>query len=108
MSRKRSKRRRGKRTRISRENAAAMLAIMVVVSLLFAVLIIEGLRLNQRIDANELHRQELEEQIEMEKLRTESIESLREYMQSDEYVKQAAKERLGLVESGEVVFRTQE
>ncbi len=108
MSRKRSKRRRGKRTRISRENAAAMLAIMVVVSLLFAVLIIEGLHLNQRIDANELHRQELEEQIEMEKLRTESIESLREYMQSDEYVKQAAKERLGLVESGEVVFRTQE
>ena len=41
-------------------------------------------------------------------MRTESIESLREYMQSDEYIRQAAKDRLGLVESGEVVFKEME
>ena len=35
-------------------------------------------------------------------------ESLREYMQSDEYLKQAAKDRLGLVESDEVIFRPQD
>lgn len=108
MSRKKGKRRRGRRAGISRENAAAMLAIMVVVSLLFAVLIIEGLRLNRKIDMGEARRQELEQQIAEEKQRTESIEALREYMQSEEYVKQAAKERLGLVESGELVFRSQE
>ena len=50
----------------------------------------------------------LEQEIADEKARTESIESLREYMQSDEYLKQAAKDRLGLVESDEVIFRPQD
>jgi cell division protein FtsB len=91
-----------------RENRLAMIGIVAVVTLLFAVLIIEGLRLNRRIDENEAHRQTLEEEIASEEMRTESIESLREYMQSDEYLKQAAKDRLGLVESDEVIFRPQD
>lgn len=108
MSRKKGKRRRGKHSRVSRENRAAMFLITLVVCLLFVVLLLEGHRLSQRIDANELHRQELEEAIGEEAMRTESIESLREYMQSDEYIRQAAKDRLGLVESGEVVFKEME
>ena len=64
--------------------------------------------MDREIDANEARRVELEEAIASEEARTESIESLREYMQSEEYIRQAAKDRLGLVESGEVVFKMQE
>ena len=108
MSSRKGKKRRGRRSRASQENRLAMIGIVAVVTLLFAVLIIEGLRLNRRIDENEAHRQTLEEEIASEEMRTERIESLREYMQSDEYLKQAAKDRLGLVESDEVIFRPQD
>ncbi len=82
-----------------------MIAILLVVCLLFAVLFFEGIRLKQRIGDNDMRRRELETAIEEEKHRTESIEAMREYMQSDEYVKEAARDRLGLVESGELIFK---
>ena len=91
--------------RVSVENRAAMAAILLVVCVLFAVLFYEGSRLKNRISSNEVKRIELEAAIEEENRRTEEIEARREYMQSDEYVKQAAKDRLGLVESGEIIFR---
>ena len=33
------------------------------------------------------------------------IEALKEYMQSDEYAKQVAREKLGLVEGDEIIFK---
>ena len=102
------RRRKGRKTRVRKENTVAMIAIALVVCLLFAVLIYEGLRLKRQIAENNARQEELEQEIARETERTESIESLREFMQSDEYVKQAAKDRLGLVESGEVVFKAQE
>ena len=103
MSRKKGRRR--KRARVSRENKRAMVLITIVVILLFFVLLFESRRLYSRIEANEIHRQDLEKQIEEETRRTEEIEALREYMQSDDYMKQAAKDRLGLVEEGEIIFK---
>ena len=35
----------------------------------------------------------------------EWIEALKEYMQSDEYAKQVAREKLGLVEGDEIIFK---
>ena len=91
MSRKKGRRR--KRARVSRENKRAMVLITIVVILLFFVLLFESRRLYSRIEANEIHRQDLEKQIEEEN------------MQSDAYMKQAAKDRLGLVEEGEIIFK---
>ena len=108
MSSGKGRKRRGKRYRVSRENRAAMFLITFVVCLLFVVLLLEGHHLNERIDANELHRQQLQDEIAGEEARTESIAALREYMHSDEYIRQAAKDRLGLVESDEVVFKEAE
>ena len=104
-SRKAQRRRKSRSARITAENRAGMIAILLVVCLLFAVLLFEGSRLNDRIGENERKRTELEQAIEEEELRTAAIESKREYMQSDDYVRQAAKDRLGLVESGETIFR---
>ncbi|MBR2257555.1 MAG: septum formation initiator family protein [Blautia sp.] len=46
----------------------------------------------------------LNEQIEQEKNRTEEIANLETYMQTDEFIQQTARERLGLVKDDEIVF----
>ena len=38
-------------------------------------------------------------------LKEEEIEDLKEYMQTNEYIRQVAKNVLGLVEDGDIVFR---
>lgn len=99
------RRRRGKRNRVSRENQLAMIAITIVVCVLFAVLAFRDCQLNMRIRANEARRQDLEQQIEEEKARTEEIEDLRDYMKTDDYIRQAAKDRLGLLEDNEIILK---
>ena len=49
--------------------------------------------------------QELEEQIKEEKARSKEIEDLEEYVGTDEYVEDVAKEKLGLVHENEIIFK---
>ena len=86
-------------------NRAAMIAITFIVCLLFVVLLAKGVQLKQRIRANDEMREKLEEQIKDEKARTGEIEDLKEHMQTNEYIRQVAKNVLGLVEDGDIVFR---
>ena len=47
----------------------------------------------------------LSQQLEEEQARTEEIKELKEYMQTDEYAEQAAREKLGLVKDNEIIFQ---
>lgn len=94
-----------KKKRVSRQNRAAMAVILAVLAVIFVVLFVEGRHLQKRIEASESENSALSEQIAAEEERTKSIYALSEYMQTDDYIKQAAKDRLGLVESNEVIFR---
>ena len=47
----------------------------------------------------------LSQQIEEEQARTQEIEDLKQYMLTDEYAEQAAREKLGLVKENEIIFR---
>lgn len=80
---------------------------MIVIVLCF-VLFVDGWRLQKRIDANDAKTSSLQEEITKEKERTKSIESVREAMSTDSAIGQLAKERLGLAESDEVLFRNSE
>ena len=51
---------------------------------------------------------ELKEQIAAQEERSKEIEEYKDYMQSDEYVKQEAREKLGLVMPGEIVFEPED
>ncbi|MDO5701812.1 MAG: septum formation initiator family protein, partial [Lachnospiraceae bacterium] len=82
-----------------------MILISVVVLLLFFVLFAESRRLGKKLQIHTQHRRKLEQELAEEELRTAEIEELRELTQTDEYIKQAAKDRLGLVEEGEIRFR---
>ena len=105
MARRRSRARRDTLSASRTENRIGMIAILAVVSLLFAVLMIEGFHLRERMVAGEMRRAQLEEAIEEEQLRTKAIEETQGDMDSDEFIRQAARDHLGLVEDGEIIFR---
>ena len=75
-----------------------MVGISTVVTMLLAVLLIQGQSLQKRIQENEQRKEELLAETETEQERTSEIEDMEEYMQSDEYIE---KDRQGEDRSGE-------
>ena len=82
-----------------------MLMILLVVCILFVALFIGGYRLNKKVDSALATKAELQDQIKDEETRKEEIEALEEYMQTDEYIREVACEKLGLVDEGDIIFR---
>ena len=99
---KKSKKKRNKK-RIG-YNHLGMLAIALVVLVLLGVLMLQSKGLESRLAVYDAKAATLEQAIEDEKARTEEIEELKKYMQTDEYVEQIAREKLGLVKDNEIVF----
>lgn len=106
MKRRRKRNRPGRK--VSPENRLAMLVILLVVCLLFSVLALEGFRLQDRYDAGVAREEELRREIQDEEQRTESIRQMGDELMTDEYIRRIARERLGLVESGELVLKQAE
>ena len=100
---KKSKRKKSKK-RIT-NNYLGMAVISVVVLLLLGGLAMKSHSLRNRIayyyDAQAA---ELKQQISDEKERTKEIDKRTEYMQTDEYAAEVARDRLGLVKDNEIVF----
>lgn len=99
-----------KMRRRSRKNSnfRGMCCISAVVLILLVVFSVQSHSMKQK---NALYKEELaqlEKKIEAEEARTEEIEELKEYMQSDEYAEQVAKDKLGLVYKDEIVFKPEE
>lgn len=82
-----------------------MRGIIFVVLILMVVLLVQSSRLNKRIESGEQQISELQSATESEEERTEEIQDLQEYMQSDEYKEQVAKDKLGMVKDGEIIFK---
>ncbi len=103
-----ARKRRRKKKRMSGRDRAGVYLITFVVCTLFIVLLVQGMQLRKSLIAGEQTRSEIQAEIEEEEERTETINELKEYMQTDDYVRQAAKERLGLVEDDEIIFKEAE
>lgn len=99
---KKSKRRKSKK-RIA-NNYIGMAVISAVVLLLLGGLAMQSQSLRNRIAYYDAQAAELQQQIDDEKERTEEIDKRKEYMQTDEYAAEVARDRLGLVKSNETVF----
>ena len=87
------------------QNKVAMKGIVVVVCLLLVVLLFHGRSLQDKVNENEVRLSQLQEAYEKEQERTKEIEDLQEYMQSDEYIEQYAKEKIGLLKENEILFK---
>ena len=72
---------------------------------LLGSLMLQSKTLERRRDYYDSKATALEKSIESEKERTKEIEAEKEYMKTDEYVEEAAREKLGLVKDNEIVFQ---
>lgn len=83
----------------------SMAAIGMVVMLLLVILLVQGNSLKTQLTIYAAEEASLKEKIENETLRTEEIDKLKEYMQTDDYAEEVAREKLGLVKDNEIVFQ---
>lgn len=91
---------------LRRDGGARM--IIAVVLLLFVVLSFSSFNLYRKKLAYDKQIHLIEEQIASEKARAEEIDAFEEYVGTDAYVEQLARDRLGLVYPNEIIFRPEE
>ena len=85
-------------------NRLGMAAIGCFAVMLLGVTVSQSQNLEKRLAYYDERAAALEESIEQEQARTEEIKDKKEYMQTDEYVEEVARNRLGLVKDNEIVF----
>lgn len=91
--------------RKKRQNKFGMFLISLVVIMLIVVVSVRSAEMKETLAANKQREAELEEQIAAEQKRTEEIEELEKYAETLGYTEDVAKEKLGLVNEGEIIFR---
>ena len=89
-------------------NSLGTIAIALVVLVLLGGLMLEGNDLKERLTGYDAKAATLQQQIEDEQTRTEEIDKLKKYMETDEYAEEVAREKLGLVKDNETVFKKQQ
>mgnify|MGYP002587435053 FL=1 len=89
-------------------NSLGMIAIALVVLVLLGGLMLESNDLKERPTGYDAKAATLQQQIEDEQTRTEEIDKLKKYMETDEYAEEVAREKLGLVKDNETVFKKQQ
>lgn len=67
-----------------------------------------SLNLQQQISDCKTEMKEVQSQIDEENERTKEIDETKERMDTDEYVAEVAREKLGLVKDNEIVFKEEE
>ena len=85
-------------------NYLGMVAISVVVLLLLGGLTFQSQNLKARIAVYDTKAAALQESIDNEQERTKEIDEQKQYMQTDEYIAEVARDKLGLVKNNEIVF----
>ena len=82
-----------------------MLLIVLVLALLATTVSVKSKDLRDRNEVLKQTEDELKAQIEEEEARAESLDEYEKYTQTKKYVEDMAKEKLGMVHEGEIIFR---
>ena len=94
--------------RKKRQNRLGMFLVTIVVLMLLVVVSINSVGLRQKKESYLEREQALQEQIDADEERSEQIEEYRKYTQTKKYVEEVAKEKLGLVNEGEIIYKPAE
>lgn len=101
---KQKSRSRRQKKRLQRHKRS-MLAISGVILLLVVMVSVNGMTLRAKDKSYQAQEMELKAQIKEEKERASKIEELEDYVGTDEYVEEVAKDKLGLVHENEIIFK---
>ena len=82
-----------------------MFLVGLVVLMIMVVVAVDSMELQRKIDEQTAKETELLAQKEAEEIRAAEIEEYRKYTQTKRYVEEVAKDKLGLVYEGEILFK---
>ena len=91
--------------RKNKQNRLGMFLVMTVVFMLLIVVASKSIELRARLDEYTVREMELKKQIEEEGKRAQEIEEYGKYTETKKYIEEVAKDKLGLVYDGEIVFK---
>ncbi|MDE5747548.1 MAG: septum formation initiator family protein [Acetatifactor sp.] len=90
------------------QNRFSMFLVMLALLMVLAAVYVSSIKLQDKLDTLEAQSAALQAQIDAEKERAEEIEFLRKRSQTKEYYEEIAKEKLGLVNADEIVFKAED
>ncbi len=93
--------------RRKKENKIGLMLVLLVVVLLIIVVSVPSMKLLKRVEQNNMRIANLEQQIADEEKRSDEIEEYTKYTKTKKYVEEVARDKLGLVYDGEIVFRNE-
>lgn len=105
---KTAKRKAGRRSSALRRHRRSVLLVCMVLVILSGVLAVSSVKLHTKNAQYKAQEEELEQQIKKEEQRAEEVKEYEEYVQTDDYIKETAEEKLGLVDPNEIVFKPAE
>lgn len=85
----------------------SMMIVTFVLVLLVGVISVSSISLQAKNKTYKVQEAELKKQIEEENERLEDIKEFEEYVQTDEYVEDKAKDELGLARKNEILFQSE-
>ncbi|MCM1567957.1 MAG: septum formation initiator family protein [Roseburia sp.] len=90
------------------QNKFSMFLVTIVVLMIVVVVAVRGVELREKIASYDVKIAELEAQKESEERRAEEIEEFGKYTQTKKYAEEVAKDKLGLVYEGEILFQEED
>lgn len=103
-----AKRSRKRRRHLNRQTLISMITVSCVVLAMLLVVTIKSIELREKNESYDQELVALNQQIKEEEDRTDEIEKYSAYIDSDEYIEQIARERLGLIGKDEILFQSEE
>lgn len=103
-----AERRTRKRSSVLRQHKRSVMIISAVLVLLTGTLAVNSVSLYNQNKIYKQQEAELKEQLKEEKARSKEVEAFEEYVKTDEYIKDVAEEKLGLVDPNEIIFKAVE
>lgn len=97
-----------RKRRSARQFKRTVVLVSTVLLLMTGMMAFRSMTLQAKNNEYKSQEAELNQEIEKEKERSSEVKEYQEYVQSDEYVKDVAREKLGLVDPDEIVFEPAE
>lgn len=88
-----------------RQNHFGMFLAYIVVVMLLIVVVFGSVELREKREVYRLKEIALEEQIAQEQERAREIEEFEKYTHTKKYIEEVARDKLGLVYEGEILFK---
>lgn len=91
--------------RRKRQNRLGMFLVLTVLAMMMVVITVKSVELRAKRDNYAARIEVIEQQIAEEEKRAEEIEEYRKYTKTKKYAEEVAKDKLGLVNEGEIIFK---